>query len=261
MPTTFGLEFEVQGLDTYATRHLLEDAGIDWATKYDGSVPNGAEVVSPILTANRLNEAVKVTKLLKANGARVDRKTGYHAHLGARIFPSHGDLAQFVLNYYSAHSAIASLVAPSRLFNNYCEILNRQEAEAQAEFTNAGNDGSYDRSMRPGRARYKSLNLEAMLKHGTIEIRLHQGTLNGVKAVAWAQFIEALALDVVNNQADYTQASADAFHDCGEFTPWSGGRVPSLLNCHALLNRLVRFNLLNPATGDYLKNRAGKLHA
>lgn len=262
MATTFGLEFEVQGVGVVQASDLLNNAGITcsnprqvhetadtWKAVYDGSVSNGAEVVSPILTAPRLNEAVKVTKVLKSAGARVDTATGFHVHIGGRIFGSAGALARFALNYYAIHHAIGALVAPSRLNNRYCAVLNREQAERQATYLENGGGASYNGN------RYTSLNLDALERHGTIEVRLHQGTLNGVKAVAWAKFIEALILES-NAGTDFTDNAI-----IGAWGSMYGSRgFASVADCHTLLDYLASTGRLNASTADYLKNRAGKLH-
>lgn len=262
MTTTFGLEFEVQGVHVVRASELLNNAGIpcsnpqrthetadSWKSVYDGSISNGAEIVSPILTAPRLNEAVKVTKVLKSAGARVDTATGFHVHIGGRIFRSAGALARFTLNYYAIHHAIGALVAPSRLNNRYCKVLGQQEAERQATYLENGGGASYNSD------RYTSLNLDALDRHGTVEIRLHQGTLNGVKAVAWAQFIEALIVES-NAGTDFTAGTL-----IGAWAPFNfRGASASVADCHTLLDYLVFAGRLNSSTGDYLKNRAGKLH-
>lgn len=262
MATTFGLEFEVQGVQVLQASDLLNNAGIPcsnprqthetadtWKAVYDGSVSNGAEVVSPILTAPRLNEAVKVTKVLKAHGARVDTATGFHVHIGGRIFGSAGALARFALNYYAIHHAIGALVAPSRLNNRYCAVLNREQAERQATYLENGGGASYNGN------RYTSLNLDALERHGTIEVRLHQGTLNGVKAVAWAKFIEALIVES-NAGTDFT-----SWEIINTWAPLNYNRASaSVADCRTLLDYLVTAGRLEASAGDYLKNRAGKLH-
>lgn len=261
MTTTFGMEFEIQGLNPNEAAFALQNKGIncnslrrgdssqDWKAVFDGSVARGAEVVSPILNASRLNEAVKVTKALKDSGARVDRATGFHLHIGGRIFTSASKLARFTLNYYAVHHAIGALVAPSRLNNGYCKVLDRAEAERQATFLENGGGRSWNGN------RYTSLNLDALDKHSTIEIRLHQGTLNGVKAVAWAQFIEAL-ITVSNNGADFTTNEA-----LNPWAPFNGRQASaSVTDCQTLLDLLVAAGSLNASAADYLKVRAGKLH-
>lgn len=256
--TTFGMEFEIQGLNPARAADILNGAGIacdspraqhetadTWKAVYDGSVSNGAEVVSPILNPARLNEAHKVTKALKDHGARVDRATGFHVHIGLNAFRNQSDISQFILNYYAMHHAIAALVAPSRLNNRYCAVLNRDYAQRQADFTAADNLGAFNGN------RYTSLNLESMRRHGTVEVRLHQGTLNGVKAIAWSQFIAGMISATVDG-VDMTAAE--------HLTPWANPIAPSVTACHGLLDALVLGNHLNASTGDWLKGRATRLN-
>lgn len=256
--TTFGMEFEIQGLNPSRAADILNGAGIacdsprsqhetadTWKAVYDGSVSNGAEVVSPILNPARLNEAHKVTQALKTAGARVDRATGFHVHIGLNAFRNQADIAQFILNYYAMHHAIAALVAPSRLNNRYCAVLNHDNAQRQADYIAADNIGAFNGN------RYTSLNLESMRRHGTVEIRLHQGTLNGVKAIAWSQFIAGMINATVNG-VDMTAAE--------HLTPWANPTAPSVEACHGLLDALVLGNHLNASTGDWLKGRASRLN-
>lgn len=259
MTTTFGMEFEVQGISPSRAAERLNLAGIacntpraqhetadQWKAVYDGSVSNGAEVVSPILNPARLNEAHKVTKVLKEAGARVDRATGFHVHIGLNALGYAGEnIARFTLNYYAMHSAIAALVAPSRLNNRYCNILNRADAERQASYSLNGNDGAFNGN------RYVSLNLESMRRHGTVEVRLHQGTLNGVKAIAWSQFIAGL-IDASVKGVDFTAME--------QLTPWAAPAVPSVERCAMLIDALVNGGSLNASTGDWLKGRAIRLN-
>ena len=266
--TTFGMEFEVQGVQPRAAAIALTTAGIPcsvpdrvhatcstWKAVYDGSVQEGAEVVSPILTAARLNEAHKVTRALKSAGARVDAATGFHVHLGADAFADRdGDisegLAMFIHNWYGVHSAIGAMVSASRLNNRYCKVLNRDDAADAAAFIRNGNLGDIYGD------RYRSVNLEALGRHGTVEIRLHQGTLNGIKAIGWARFVAAMAdasrrgLDIVADLSLYTTETA-----------YLNRPRADVAACHRLLHRLTIAGLLNPATADYLKNRAKELHA
>lgn len=268
---TYGMEFEVEGITPNRASDALNDGGIDcervdsdihadgfdsWKAVYDGSLSNGAEVVSPILTDARLNEAHKVANLLADAGARVGRSTGFHIHIGAdtfnrveRVESATDAMARFVLNYYGVHHAIAALVAPSRLRNRFCQILGETDAKQEAEWVANGNLSSRFNS------RYYSLNLESLQRHGTLEIRLHQGTLNGVKAIAWAQFVASL-ITATKRGADLTQIEG--------ITPWApvyrGGGEKSPSDCRTLLDYLVTSGDLKPSAGDWLKNRADKLN-
>lgn len=269
---TYGLEFEVEGIGTRTASDALNEAGIycdritsdihethdSWKVVPDGSLNAGAEIVSPILNASRLNEGAKVAKILTKAGARVTSSTGYHIHIGYDAFRPAGDgvtghdnLSRFVLNYYAVHHAFGALVAPSRLQNRrFCRVLDREAAEGEAQWVRDGNLGS-----RHG-DRYQSLNLEALTRHGTVEVRLHQGTLNGVKAVAWVQLMTALI--------NATKAGLDLSTDA-TLNPWApvsryGHGMASVSDCRTLLDTLTSAGHLTASTADWLKGRAAKLN-
>jgi hypothetical protein len=248
--TTFGLEFEVAGISTSAASAALNRGGIEcieparqhqlheaWSSVYDGSV-RGAEVVSPILDEVRLNEASTVARLLLGAGGKVDRTTGYHVHIGAAAL-THDNIANWYLNWNLLHDAIGVLVAPSRLNNGYCRPVSRDRAEANASRIRGGNISDLNGE------RYQSFNLESFQRHGTLEIRLHQGTLNGTKAVAWAKFIDS-----------FKQLSATkVFNDIAEL-----GAGTNLTKCTNLISLLVIQSNLDLKTAEYLKDRAASLN-
>jgi hypothetical protein len=250
MTTTFGLEFEVAGISTSAASAALNRGGIEciepqrqhqlheaWSSVYDGSV-RGAEVVSPILDPIRLNEASTVARLLLGAGGKVDRTTGYHVHIGARGL-THDNIANWYTNWNILHDAIGVLVAPSRLNNQYCSPVSRSHAEANASRIRGGSISDINGS------RYQSFNLQAFDRHGTLEIRLHQGTLNGTKAVAWAKFIDS-----------FKQLSATKlFNDIADL-----GSGTKLQQCSNLLSLLVIQSNLDLKTAEYLKDRAASLN-
>jgi len=246
--TTYGLEFEVAGISTSAASAALNRGGItcvlpnrqhevneNWTSVADGSV-RGAEIVSPILDEVRLNEASTVARLLLGAGGKVDRTTGFHVHIGAAAL-SVDHIAQWYLNWNLVHEAIGALVAPSRLNNSYCKVPTLQNLDRNAERIRSGNisDSNGDR--------YQSFNLQSFSRYGTLEIRVHQGTLNGTKAVAWAKFIDAFK--------DYSATKLITLDDLG---------VNDRLNkCESLLNILMLAGNLDSATGQYLKDRAASI--
>lgn len=269
---TYGLEFEVEGISTRTASDYLNEAGITcdritndihathdlWKVVPDGSLNGGAEVVSPILDASRLNEGAKVAKVLSAAGARVGSSTGYHVHVGYDAFrpegagvTGHETLGAFVLNYYAVHHAFGALVAPSRLTNRrYCRILDRERAEGEAQWVRDGNLSS-----RLG-DRYTSLNLDALQRHGTVEVRLHQGTLNGVKAVAWVQLMTAL---INATKAGLDLSTVEALHPWAPVGRYGEGHA-SADDCRTLLDLLTGAGHLSASTADWLKGRAAKLN-
>ena len=222
MAHTYGIEFEVIGLNPRESAHAVTRAGItcneeryghatptQWKALTDGSLPSGSsEIVSPILNDERLNEMKTVTRALLGAGARVTRSAGFHAHLGVAGI-GESALPQLVLNWYTAHAVTELLVAPSRraggASSRWCRALDLLEAERVA-------DSIRENDFDPERAdRYRSLNLNAIARHGTVEFRLHQGTLNGTKASAWVEYITAFT----NYSMEGHTLEAGAFYRTG----------------------------------------------
>jgi hypothetical protein len=201
---TYGIEFEIIGLNTHQAAHAVTRAGVtchaesyghstptEWKAVTDGSLTrDDSEVVSPILTDDRLNEVSTVARGLLAGGARVTPSAGFHAHLGLDGIGKE-NLPQLILNWYAIHQYTDLLVAPSRRIGGsgyrWARVYDRSDAEHVAELVR---DDNYDYANCD---RYRSLNLQSVHRHGTVEFRLHQGTLNGKKARAWVEYITASA--------------------------------------------------------------------
>jgi len=243
---TFGIELEVSDLPIPTAQALLNRAGLNWQAKADGTRHVSAEAVSPVLTAERLNEAKSATRALRIGGATVNHKCGLHVHIGADEFGTEG-IANLVWNWNLAHRTIGALVAKSRLNNTFClpvEIgsLNDQCEHVRNGFmSNLGRDGA---GIAGGR--YRSLNLNSYAKHGTVEVRLHHGTLNGSKVKAWAEFVSAMAR---YSSAGNLLSSNDGWHNPIE--PKSKVRELLLILAHA--------GTLSGDTADYLIGRAEEL--
>lgn len=255
---TYGLEIEVSNLSISGAARAVSRAGIScveprsqhdteesWKAVYDGTSGVSAEIVSPILTADRLNETRTVTRALSSAGATVNRTTGLHVHIGAASFTSPaGDmlssLGLFVQNWYTAHAAIGAMVAKSRLNNHFCKALTIADATMLAERVRGGDIDN------GGRGRYYSLNLDSFARHSTVEVRLHHGTLNAAKITGWAEFITAVA--------DFSKA--------GHTMPARYNDNDNRLNnCPQMLDGLADLGFLKPETADYLKQRADQLNA
>jgi hypothetical protein len=256
MSHTYGVEFEVIGLDTHESARAVTRAGItcnpegynhetrsNWKTVTDGSLPAGSsEVVSPVLDDARLNEVKTVTRALLAGGARVTRSAGFHTHFGVEGIGI-SNLPTLVTNWYIAHSVTELLVAPSRRAegnsSRWARSLTLQDAERVAERVSTGRISTGENSRR-----YESLNLEAFDRHTTVEFRLHQGTLNGKKALAWVEYLTAF----VNHSMEGHELSAGSFYRTGN--------ARNMLN---VLTDMLTSSGLSESTRDYLLARADEI--
>jgi hypothetical protein len=236
----FGIEIEFIGNLTDATR-AVQNAGLachyegythrvtrHWKVVTDASVGNGGELVSPILSGPEgIEEAKKaVAAVASIPGAAVSRSCGFHVHLAVADF----NLRQMknLVKLFAKYEDILDLyVSQSRRGNGnvYCKsnfaafagfTLNAHNAEEHTKACTAlfakvdaaqsinevlnvfGSDDS---------CRYHKLNTRAYLRHGTIEIRMHQGTLDAEKVGMWVELCNYLvecakAISHVANRTD-----------------------------------------------------------
>src|SRR3954471_13516944 len=113
----FGIEIECFGLDMYEAARLITNAGVSchveqyghsaprtWKIVTDASVPDGFEIVSPILSGEAgLAQVRTVSATLLAHGGKVDKRCGFHVHVNARDL-SGADLIS-VVRRYAAHES------------------------------------------------------------------------------------------------------------------------------------------------------------
>lgn len=234
---TYGIELETSSISIRTAQSALDAIGLNWQCKPDGTRGVDAEAVSPILNDGSLNESISAARALLKAGATVNKQTGYHIHIGADHYGTDG-IAALVRNWYTAANAIGALVAPSRLNNHFCNHnLSQSILDPWVESIRNG------RIDNAGRGRYQSLNLDSYARHGTVEFRLHHGTLNGKKIQAWAEFCEAIA----------TYSTAGGILDAG-----TGDRLNDI---KSLLGKLVINEAIKLDTASYLNQRAIELSA
>lgn len=260
MSHTYGMEFETVGLTTRMAANAITHDGVrcssqgynhdttdTWKAVPDGSLQGdaySAEIVSPILNDERLNEARTVSRALLKAGARVNTSTGFHVHMGYEQIGLQS-LSRLVVNYYTAHPIFAKMVAPSRTANGgsrWCKVLTLEQAHDTADrLNNIINLNSFNNFDR-----YFSLNLNSIARHGTIEFRLHQGTLNGTKALAWVNFLTSM----VNFSMSGLMLNEALYHGTDG--------VERITQLPDLLAKLRDYGLTD-SVNDYLLRRADEL--
>lgn len=164
-----------------------------WNVEYDSTV--GWEITSPILS--NLDGYLEVARVCEALcepihslGLTVNYKTGTHIHLGwTRELE---ELRRLVRLCRLAEPALGTLVAPSRLIyfdgikyhlnqpNEYCEPISFYIPESGIESWNTLEDVEDTLDDR-----YATLNLLALFDYGTVEVRMHSGTIEARKILLW----------------------------------------------------------------------------
>jgi hypothetical protein len=197
---TFGVEFECTlpagtcPVGAYHAGVQVPDLPPGWKAMRDGSIRaeeaghQGVEVVSPVLKGEAgLREIQAVCRWLQSKGAKVNRSTGFHVHVGFQ-----GDdvnlqrLASLAACQEEALYAVTGTKARER--NHYCKPIKEDRAFKQA----------FEGSKRPEkghcRDRYHSLNITNLLSHGkpTVEFRLFAGTTSSLKAISYVRMCLAI---------------------------------------------------------------------
>ena len=177
------------GRITHRTWHVESDASVDSR----GDL--GGEAVSPVLTGETGIEEMKVVmQAIKSVGAAVDTRCGMHVHVGADRM-TNAQRANVIETLFAHHGVLDRVVAPSRRNNHYCAKPSAPEITQWANAMRATGQFGYAN-------RYKSINVTSFAKYGTIEVRYHQGTLNGRKAAAWVRLLIGLFDTCAKDEAD-----------------------------------------------------------
>lgn len=179
----FGVEIEFFGVARHTVQRAIDTGAIPtgWKVKNDISVTGaGLELVSPPLSGEQGLASVRTTcDWLASVDAKVDRSCGLHVHHEARDLGAAG-IAR-VARVYSDHQDLLNwLVSPSRRGGSqYARPLTNSDVE----YIERSARGSY----LSAPSRYLAVNVQSFGRHGTVEIRQHQGTLSFRKIEAWVR--------------------------------------------------------------------------
>ncbi len=202
--------------------HQLRD---HWKITTDGSLQrgNGIEIVSPILKGVAGMEMMqKVLTVVEGLGLVVRKDCGFHVHVGARDMPVM--FFKNLLNLYSHYeTAIDSVTSKSRRGNgNRYARSTKQRMQIVGAAVNAADTieavalayagSSYSRRVEQI-DRYYKVNLASFWRHGTVEFRQHQGTVNSAKATSWVtlclRIVAAAVAGITPEGADDLQVLAE----------------------------------------------------
>lgn len=169
-----------------------------WKMTRDGSC--GLELVSPPLTNDRIWELKVACDVLREVGAKVDKRCGLHVHHDASAMTLRNFKNLFLI-YVRYEKTIDSFMANSRRGDNnhYCNSMltnvannsHPQRMEVVNAIMSSTTLEEIVRKFSCG-SRYVKLNGNAFVRHGTIEFRQHQGSLNYDKIMNWALLTEAM---------------------------------------------------------------------
>ncbi len=172
------------------------ERGDGWTIHDDGS---GVELATPVLQGESGYRKVReaLDKLANA-GAFVTDWDGLHVHHDAPEFVENPALCLPLLHsWLNNENTIREFVSPRRHDRGCCPRWTEHDL-GRIEKWIAGDGASDDIYY----AQRNDLNLASLPEHGTIEIRLMEGTLDADVTEAWIKFGQRLIHEVVQEQQE-----------------------------------------------------------
>jgi hypothetical protein len=153
----------------------------DGSIRTDASHPYSFELNIIDTEYNILNTLDQLDKIFKNDNYKFNANAscGTHVHLDMR----HRDAEEMYVVLFNHLDIIAKSCLPERQNNDYCR-LNTARTLEEAKDNSASNRGT----------RYQAINPEAVAKHGTLEIRLFEGTTDIEKVKGWVSML----LNIIN---------------------------------------------------------------
>lgn len=166
--------------------------------------------------------------------ADVNGSCGYHIHVSHPDYFSPGVLGRILNTWLAIEGVIYATQPGGRLSNRYCAPLAgyrlRLGSDTVESLMSRHNSKSTILNRSSDFSRYHALNLNSLQKYGTLEVRLHTGTLNYKKITTWARFVTAIfnyamtkydrkVITKLSNQALDDKKIQDTFDLLGLSTP------------------------------------------
>lgn len=197
----FGVEIEFIG-DRFALGYAMRAEGLScsdegynhhtrshWKIVSDATVDGGAELVSPPLYGEDGKRQIEAAgRALASSGCSANRTCGLHVHheVTDLSLASFGRLFRL---WYQTQVGIDELVSPSRRNGQYSHHLTETDVRRCESLSTMSRE--FARTHLIG-DRYRSLNVQCYSSYGTVEVRLHQGTVDAAKILAWVEFGQAM---------------------------------------------------------------------
>ena len=176
-----------------------------WTNVSDGSISSnegyGVEMVSSPSNGDSLMSTIdSLIDWRDMYQARVNSTCGFHVHFNS-IDKTPKEIANIAIVYQKYQKILKSMMPPSRQSSNWCrdadmdaDILRRvsDEQDLISEYYESMDSSPSDDKYND--ARYCGINIHSRYYHGTIEFRLHSGTINKTKISNWISILNIIIL-------------------------------------------------------------------
>lgn len=170
------------------------------AIVHDGSVPTGFEInTAPASGEKFVKQIREICENLKKDKSKVDETCGLHIHVDARDF-NYYDIRKLAFLYQKIEPALFDIVARTRRDSRFCKpcgpsfirdlernIIPKDNEMALKKnmYGDPNANVAYLRQDKYNASRYNALNLHSWIFRGTIECRMHHGTILAEKIINW----------------------------------------------------------------------------
>lgn len=194
----------------------------------DGSLgSDGFEINTSPASGNKfVDQITEITDALGSNGGIVTKSCGLHVHIDARDF-DFDDIIKLIHLYAQLENGLYKVVSRSRRTNSFCarcaepllkevnehsHLTDFEEIVARAIYKGDKKQIEANKKYKDVGNRYRALNLHSWVHRGSVECRLHQGTISKIKIVNWAT-LWGIILDYAkaNTNNDFSHLPEDSF--------------------------------------------------
>lgn len=177
-----------------------------WKIVRDGSISYQlgdnftGELVSPPLYGKRgLNKLRKVVQAIADAGAKVNSSCGLHVHVDANDLTPNQILA-VSQRYGIFEKRFNKIMDPSRANTDWAKKVDKRYHTSMITSLNYFKNIGDSFKNASGRIdRYRKVNISSFNRHGTIEFRQHEGTMDPDRILNWVQFCTNFVEEIYNN--------------------------------------------------------------
>jgi hypothetical protein len=228
MSRTTGVEIEVASAkpDEDNRFRAIEDTIEKWTgcIVADSSLPaSGFEINTAPASGDRfVRQISEICSALSKHEASVDKSCGLHVHVGARDL-RYWELRRLIALYAIVEDALFDIIAPERRRSRYCTPCGKNYLRAVLDPDSTKelkrmmfghlyghSEGKAIKESKESKyqdCRYFALNIHSWMLRGTIEFRMHHGTLNARKITNWSLLLTSL----VDHAARLTEKEIEQF--------------------------------------------------
>ena len=203
LPETYmGLEFEVENYN--ANVALPQDVANFWSIKDDHSLRNkGIEFVfnEPLFGKDITSAIDNFIKWQRTSKIKTSVRTGLHAHLDVRELDAE-TLRSFLMLYAALEPLLYSWVGSNREESNFCvpwyysdvaiktasDIISGLNLDEQ-ELVKQGVHGGHGKHASERYERYAGLNLQSLMRFGSVEFRHMPMTFDHARILEWVNLV------------------------------------------------------------------------